>query len=241
MASHRSSAMTWGVERPADDPVDIILPGRSRQARLTDVVVHRPRDMKQLRPVWRHGIRVTDPLRTLLDLGAVDPAGVYPALVTMVVSRLLTASAVRALVVRHSQHGRHGIVALRQALDRWSIDDQPADSDLEVLMAEILRSFGLPAAAFHAHVAGYEVDFWIVDTRVVIECDGWSTHGINRDQFEFDRVRDADLLAKGYITQHVTWRQMVTTPRAVARRITATLAEWSPEALGPGARFQAFE
>jgi len=166
-----------------------------------------------------------------LDLGAVDPAGVYPALVTMVMSRFVTPGAVRASIVRHSQHGRHGIVALRKALDRWSIDDQPADSDLEALMAEILRSFRLPAAAFHAHIGGYEVDFWIVDSRVVIECDGWGTHGINRDQFEFDRIRDAALLAKGYVTLRVTWRQMVATPRAVAKRIAATLAEWSPEVL----------
>jgi len=235
MGSHRSSATAWGVERPEDDPIDIILPDRTRQARLADVVVHRPRDMKQLRPVWRHGIPVTDPLRTLLDLGAVDPAGVYPALVTMVMARLVSPGAVRALIVRHSEHGRHGIVALRKALDRWSIDDKPADSDLEALMAEILHSFGLPRAAFHARLGGFEVDFWIVGTKVIIECDGWSTHGVARDQFEFDRIRDATLLAKGYITMRVTWRQLVATPRAVARRIAATLAEWSPEVLDSAA------
>jgi very-short-patch-repair endonuclease len=172
---------------------------------------------------------VTDPLRTLLDLGAVDSAGVYPALVTMVMSRLVTPGAVRASIVRHSQHGRHGIVAT-EGVDRWSTTtNRPiATSRCE---AEILRSFGLPAAAFHAHIGGYEVDFWIVGSKVVIECDGWSTHGINRDQFEFDRIRDAALLAKGYVTLRVTWRQMVATPRAVAKRIAATLAEWSPEVL----------
>src|SRR4051794_14601871 len=231
MGSHRSAATTWGVDRPADDPIDIILPQRTRQARLTDVVVHRPRDMKQLQPVWRRGVPVTDPLRTLLDLGAVDPAGVYPALVTMVMARFVTPGAVRALVVRHSQHGRHGIVALRKALDRWSIDDKPADSDLEALMAEILRSFGLPKAAFHVYIGGDEVAFLIVGSKVKVECDGGGTHGADRDQFEFDRVRDAALLAKGYVTLRVTWRQMVATPRAVARRIAATIAEWSPEAL----------
>jgi len=46
-----------------------------------------------------------------------------------------------------------------------------------------------------------------------------------------NRVRDAALLAKGYVTLRVTWRQMVATPRAVARRIAATLAKWSPEVL----------
>ena len=42
LASHRSAALLWGVERPAADPVDIIMPRWSRQARLADVVVHRP-------------------------------------------------------------------------------------------------------------------------------------------------------------------------------------------------------
>jgi very-short-patch-repair endonuclease len=233
LASHRSSASLWGVERPATDPIDIILPRRSRRARLSGVVVHRPRDQHQLRPVWRLGIAVTDPLRTLVDLGAVDPNGVDAALMRFVVDGFVTPRAVRAALVRHSQHGRHGVVALRNALDRWSLGDKPVDSDLEALMAEILDTFGLPKAEFHAHVGGFEVDFWITDSNVVIECDGWSAHGLDHDQFEFDRVRDADLLAQGVITQRVTWRQMVRSPRSVARRIEATLAEWSPHVLHP--------
>ena len=72
---------------------------------------------------------------------------------------------------------------------------------------------------------------WITGSNVIIECDGWTAHGIDHDQFEFDRFRDADLLAKGVITQRVTWRQMVRTARAVAGRIRATLAQWSPDVL----------
>lgn len=231
LASHRSSAMLWGVDRPDDDPIDILLPQRSRRARLSEVVVHRPRDRRQLRPVWRHGIPTTDPLRTLLDLGAVDANGVDAALARFVIDGYVTPCAVRAALVRHAQHGRHGVVALREALDRWSLGEKPADSDLEALMGEILVTFALPIAEFHAHIGGYEVDFWIVGSKVVIECDGWSTHGADRDQFEFDRIRDADLFAKGFITLRVTWRQMTRSPRAVARRIEATLAQWSPDVL----------
>lgn len=231
LASHRSAALLWGAERPQTDPIDIILPGRTRRARLSDVVVHRPRDMRQLRPVWRHGIPTTDPLRTLVDLGAVDASGVDAALLRFVVDGYVTPTAVRAALVRHSQHGRHGVVALREALDRWSLDDKPADSDLESLMGEILTTFRLPAAEFHAHIGGYEVDFWITDSNVVVECDGWAAHGADHEQFEFDRVRDADLLAQGFITLRVTWRQMVRSPRAVARRIETTLAQWSPNVL----------
>ena len=230
-ASHRSAALVWGAERPADDPIDIILPRRSRQARLSNVVVHRPRDIGQLRPVWRSGIPTTDPLRTLLDLGAVDEHGVDAALLRFVVDGYVTPRAVGAVLARHSQHGRHGVVALRGALERWSLGDKPADSDLEAMMGEILETFGLPRVEFHAHIGGYEVDFWIVGSNVVIECDGWSTHGADHDQFEFDRFRDADLLSQGIITQRVTWRQMVRGPRAVAGRIRATLAQWSPDVL----------
>jgi very-short-patch-repair endonuclease len=175
-------------------------------------------------------------LRTLLDLGAVDPAGVDVALLRLVVDGFVTPRSVRAALVRHAQHGRHGVVALRGALDRWALGDKPVDSDLEALMAEIVATFGLPAAEFHAHVGGYEVDFWFVGSNVVVECDGWSVHGLDHDQFEFDRVRDADLLAQGIITQRVTWRQMVRTPRATAARIRATLAQWSPELLESATR-----
>ncbi len=126
---------------------------------------------------------------------------------------------------------RHGVVALREALERWSIGEKPVDSDLEALMGEILAAFDLPSAEFHSIVGGYEVDFHVVGSCVVIECDGWSSHGLDREQFEYDRFRDVDLLAKGFITVRVTWRMMISSPRAVARRIEAALTTWSPDVL----------
>jgi very-short-patch-repair endonuclease len=76
---------------------------------------------------------------------------------------------------------------------------------------------------FHPTIAGYEVDFLVVGTNVVIECDGWSTHGLDRDQFEFDRLRDADLVAAGFVVVHVTWRQLTQAPAAFVRRLRAVL------------------
>src|SRR5687768_11244795 len=46
LASHRSAAYLWGVERTDDDPIDLILRRRSREATLDGVVVHRPRDLR---------------------------------------------------------------------------------------------------------------------------------------------------------------------------------------------------
>ena len=93
VASHRSSARLWGAERPDLDPVDVILPGRHRRSRVAGVVVHRPRDLDDLRPVMRGPVPVTNPLRTLLDLGAVDPLGVPAVLRSFVLSGYVTPAA----------------------------------------------------------------------------------------------------------------------------------------------------
>ena len=89
--------------------------------------------------------------------------------------------------------------ALRAALDDWVLDSKPVDSILEPMMRRVLSRFGLPPAQFHAIVAGYEVDFHFVGTPVVLECDGWESHGRNRRQFEFDRERNASITAAGFV------------------------------------------
>ena len=51
LASHRSAARLWGIPRPADDPVEVMSHRRTRQPDLDGVIVHRPRDLKDLKPV----------------------------------------------------------------------------------------------------------------------------------------------------------------------------------------------
>ena len=75
VASHRSAAFLWGVERPSHDPVDLVIARNQRVPELVGVEVHRPTDRSDLAPAIRDGIAVTNPLRTLCDLAAVDPAG----------------------------------------------------------------------------------------------------------------------------------------------------------------------
>jgi very-short-patch-repair endonuclease len=174
----------------------------------------------------RHSIPTTSPVRTLLDLGAVDRRGVRPALEAMLAANLVDLTAVRSAIIRHSKRGRRGIVSIRRACEEINIDGVASDSRLEVVMRRLLAQFRLPPALFHARIEGYEVDFWIVDTPVIIECDGWQYHGLNRDQFELDRARDAALLAAGYVVVRVTWRQLHDEPAAVARRLRGVLATW---------------
>ncbi len=223
LASHRSSAYLWGVETPADDPVDVIYDRRGRSPVIPGIVVHRPRDLADLRPSTRAGIPTTNPLRVLVDLGAVAPTRVSAALEHFVVAGLLSPSVAQATLERHSRQGRHGTVAMRAALEAWQMGTSRPDSVLEAAMARLLAIHRLPAAEFHARLEGFEVDFHLVGTRLVIECDGWVWHGVRRDQFERDRERDAILGRAGYVVRRFTWRQIDQRPGWVAEMIRDTL------------------
>jgi very-short-patch-repair endonuclease len=166
-------------------------------------------------------------LRTLADLGAVDPAGVNDAVGHVVAVRLAGLPALERAAADHAERGRPGIPALRAAIDAWSIDDKPADSVLESAMARLIRRFGLPPVEFHPVIAGHEVDFRITSTPVLLECDGWAHHGLDRAGFERDRERDADLVARGWIVVRFTYRAVTTAPSSVARRIRAATDRWA--------------
>lgn len=227
MASHRSAAVLWGVERPENDPIDVILPSRRRHSLPGDVVIHRPSDLLDLGPIMRRRIPTTNPMRMLLDLGAVEPDAVYDAMIHVMASKAATPHAIRNALIRHSKKGRHGTAALRDALKRWLGEDLPPDSALESAMSDLIREHHLPSMTFHAVVEGYEVDFLVDGTRVIVECDGWGAHGLDRDQFEFDRIKDADLVGAGWHVVHVTWRQVTQQPAVAARRIHRVLATWA--------------
>ncbi len=228
LASHRSAAHLWGMARPADDPVDVIVVGARRRFAAHDgIVVHRPRDLERLLPLRRSGLACTNILRTLLDLGAVDRDAVIDAVGHVISSKLATLDAIESAVIQHSEHGRTGVVALREAVSEWSIDRKPADSLLEATMLRLVRRHRLPPVEFHPTICGHEVDFRVIGTRVILECDGWTYHGLQRGTFERDRQRDADLLAAGWIVLRFTYRAITTRPKDTADRIAATIARWT--------------
>jgi very-short-patch-repair endonuclease len=228
LASHRSAAHLWGVQRSDGDPVDVIVhDARRRFVGIDNVVIHRPRDLQRLTPQRRANIACTNILRTLLDLGAVDPDAVPDAVGHVIAQRLATLNALEATVIQHSEHGRTGIVALREAIAAWSIDGKPTDSLLEQTMRRLIDRHHLPAVEFHPIICGHEVDFRVIGTRVIIECDGWTFHGRHRADFERDRRRDAELVAAGWIVLRFTYRAITTRPKETAERIAAAVARWT--------------
>ena len=231
MASHRSAARLWGVPRPDEEDVDVILPRRSREALVAGAAVHRPRDLLDLNPSRRQHVPLTNILRTLCDLGALDPAAVTGAVGHVVSTGLASPAALEAAIRRHGRRGRPGVPALRDALDDWVLDGKPVDSILEPAMRRLLASNKLPPAEFHPRIGGFEPDFLITGSPIILECDGWASHGLKKEQFELDRIRDAELGALGYIVFRFTYRGIVTRPRREADRIRRNLLRWAPHLL----------
>jgi very-short-patch-repair endonuclease len=229
MASHRSGLHLWD---PSDPPTEVdVIVGRSSGVRLDGVNIHRPTDRADLRPVYRQSIPATNPLRVLLDIGAIDPTLARPALERLVVAGFVTPGAVSATLERHRVRGRAGTAALDAALCDWTMNDKPPDSVLEERMNALVLRFRLPAVEFHVWLKGYEVDFLVAGSRVVIECDGWATHGLIREKFENDRDRENVLVAAGYAFVHVTWRMIRRHPALVAHRVRDVLARHAPHLL----------
>src|SRR4029078_10283046 len=107
------------------------------------------------------------------------------------------------------------------------IDAKPADSTLEAAMARLIHRYRLPPVRFHPVIEGWEVDFRVVVSPVILECDGWVFHGLDRTTFERDRIRDAELTAAGWIIVRLTYRSIPSTPGRTAGRIQNAVARWS--------------
>ncbi len=180
IASHRSAARLWGVPRPDNDPVDVIVLGRRRNvaARRRD----RPRTDRPPPPhtaatgraaLHEHPAHARRPRRRRSRRAVHDAVG--HALST----DLADLKAIQTTVIEHSRQGRSGVVALREALDDWTIDAKPADSVLEIAMRRLVDRHQLPPVTFHPIIEGHEVDFLVTGTPVILECDGWTTHGLD--------------------------------------------------------------
>ena len=225
LASHRSAAYLWQAPGsvPAPSVVEVVVPHVRRIRPRSDVVVHRTTAEDDLAPSNWRGIPCTSPLRTLVDLGSVDPEMLQPTFDALLVARLVSRSAIEALLERHARQGRRGVAALRAIADDWPFDLAP-DSALEIEISRVLRRESISGFEFHPILAGFEVDFAHRRSRLVIEGDGFEFHS-SREAFERDRGRDLVLATEGWHVVRVTWSAVRNEPVALAGRLRALIAQ----------------
>jgi len=102
--------------------------------------------------------------------------------------------------------------------------ESPTDNDFEERFRELVRRAGLPQPRAQYRLGRYRLDFAWPELRVVVETDGWATHG-RRQGFEDDRARDAALVAAGWRVLRVTYRRLRREPTLVAAQLAAVLAQ----------------
>ncbi len=211
--SYRSAGRHWDLLPAGDELPEVTRPTDcSRRG----IVVHRAR-LRADEVRILDGIPVTSAPRTIVDLAAVLKARQLERTWNeMEVRGLRDPLSVAAVLARHP--GKRGTAALRRLIE----SKRPADitrNDLEEGFLALVDRFGLPRPRMNAHIAlrgkFYEVDCLWERQRVAVELDGGAVHS-TWASMERDRERDRILLAEGFRTPRVTWRQMRQTPAAVA-------------------------
>lgn len=226
-ASHRAATSVWGADLGPTPPLEVLADG-VRHPRPPGVLVHRSRRLDPRDVTRRHGIPVTNPLRTLVDLGAVAThEQVELALDSFTSRKLITVAGARAYRDKLAGSGQRGVGVLGEVLDGRVLGDQAPDSVLEPVMARLCRDHGLPMPAFQVWVlvdgVWRRLDFAYLEEMIDVEVDGYEHHGGSYERWESDLDRDAALTADGWRVLRVSKAGLTRRPAKTAARIRATL------------------
>ena len=212
--SHASAAALWELRTVDPAIAHVTVPRTGSRAR-RGLWIHRSGTLGDGDVTTRHGIPVTTPGRTILDLAAtLSDRELQRVLEQAQVMRLVSVPALVALAEARRA------ARLARALEDHTPGSTLTRSELEERFLALCAAHGLPRPEVNARVAGLEVDFLFAAQRVVVETDGWRFHG-HRAAFERDRRRDAALTRAGYRALRFTHDQVVREPRSVAATVAA--------------------
>jgi very-short-patch-repair endonuclease len=216
LLSHYPAAVLWGLRPAPAHTMHVTVSGRgvrSRDAIQAHSVHLHPHDATR-----KHGIPVTSPARTLLDLAATTPARDLDRAVNE--ARVHRLASDLSLNEQFSRYPRHrGTQALKDAI---RIEPALTRSEAERRALELIRAARLPTPQTNVQLRGYEVDFLWRAQRLVVEIDGYAFHS-SRRSFERDRRKDRELAAAGYLILRITWRELTDERDAVVATLSAAL------------------
>jgi very-short-patch-repair endonuclease len=218
--SHRSAGALHRVCAERGTMCDVSRPVACRQ-RPGLRIHHAPLPADEVDKI--DGIPVTTVARTLLDLAADLPRPqLERAMNEADIRRLGDCTPLSALIDRYPR--RAGTATLRAILASKYPTGAPTRNDFEAFFLDFLRDHDLPRPFVNHQVpAAGECDFVWPQHRLIVEVDGYETHG-TRQSFEADRARDRALQVAGWRVVRVTWRELLEQPAQLARGLRALLA-----------------
>lgn len=215
--SHLSAAVHWGLLGTEQAKVDVT--ARRGRRGVPGVRLHRSRSLDARDRTTHEGMPITTLARTLLDLAATIPGGrLERALAQAERLRIYDHRAITDVIARTNGH-RGGTILGRATAQ----EPRLTRSELEVQFLTLVRRAGLPEPLSNHELevpdhGREDVDFYWPAHRLVVETDGWETHG-TRSAFQSDRRKDAALTAAGYKVMRFTYDDVTREGATVVRRL----------------------
>ncbi len=226
--SHHTAAVMWGLTfgHANESQIHLTVPFQTSTRQRQGIVVHRTRVWDQRDVRLRHGLPITSPGRTLLDVAEVETTTqrqLERALDEALVMRITTRSQLAGLIRRH--YGRRGAARVQALLFRGT--STMTRTELEERFLALVRAARLPDPECNVRLNGFEVDALWRAQRIVVELDGYRFH-TTRSAFERDRRKDAVLKQAGLDVNRFTWDQLRREPYLVIARVATALAQATP-------------
>ena len=206
MIGHAAARLTFWPDCPVST-ITIAVPGHAKSSRPGFAVERRrvpPTDILEL----GGSLRATVPSVTAVDLACTVDGG--EAIDRALRTRTATLEQMWSVLARHPYRpgNRHRAALLQDSADQpWS--------EAERLLHRLLRAAGLVNWSTNAWLTAgdhrYCVDVLFTERSLILEVDGWETHG-SRSAFEDDRRRRNHLVLAGYRVLNLTWHQLVGDP-----------------------------
>jgi very-short-patch-repair endonuclease len=218
-ASHLSAAGVLGIRPLPCGLVEVSVPIDVR-VRKPGVRVHRRKALEDI--MRHHGIPVTGPVQTLIDVATRLGRDSLEAAINEA-DKLDLVDPETLREVLDERPGQPGVMHLRKTLDRRTFT--MTDTELERRFLPIARRVGLPQPRTQEWINGFKVDFWWPDLHLVVETDGLRYHRTPAEQAK-DRVRDQIHTAAGLTPLRFTRAQVRYEPgyvEAIMRRVARRL------------------
>jgi very-short-patch-repair endonuclease len=217
LLSHSSAAVAWGLLRRWVYPLHVTTTGHRRRPGIT---THRCKSITRADRRRQHGIPVTSPARTTLDITT--------GLANRSLVRLLNAGrhaghlhldSLRDVIARNPRHPG----AMRLAAVVEDAPRNPTRSSLEDDWRAFAKTRPFPEWHLNSRLNGFEVDVVFPAEKLILELDSYEYHS-GRAAFETDHERDAVALHNGLATYRMTAERFARQPDYEADRVLDILA-----------------
>ena len=221
LLSHMTAAGHWSMVHGHTGLIEVTVPAHVHRRR-RGIILHR-RALRADDRTARHGIPVTSPACTLIDIATqLTPHQLEAAVNEADKLDLIDPEALRMAL--DSVPRRPGVGILRALLDRLTFS--LTDSELERMFLRLVRSAGLPEPETQCHLHGFRVDFHWPELGLVVETDGLRYHRMPAQQAR-DHARDQAHITRGLTVLRFTHAQVRYEPEHVLRTLTSVVSRLS--------------